>query len=123
MLRGTELLVGFMEDAMLVLNILKNPVFILLLCFLAPWFPIPSPDYVRFAFLPALIMNLKNNMRSMLDTQSGRVAFTSDVWTSKQTQAYVCLTAHFITPAFTSERFLLDIIHLECIQMVGNQTI
>ncbi|KAJ1276488.1 hypothetical protein BS78_05G218300 [Paspalum vaginatum] len=43
----------------------------------------------------------KEKLRAWLDQSSSRVSLTVDLWTSKQTLGYFCVTCHFITADWT----------------------
>ena len=53
-------------------------------------------------------MEEKDKLKSFIKNESGRICLTTDTWTSKQKECYMCLTAHFIDTDFKMHKRILN---------------
>ncbi|KAK9714090.1 hypothetical protein RND81_06G071400 [Saponaria officinalis] len=66
-----------------------------------------KPDCVK------LYTSLKNKLKDTLCNLPGRVCLTYDLWTSCQTEGYLCLTAHFVDVNWKLSSVVLNFCHME----------
>ena len=74
---------------------------------LDPRYEIPSRRTIMRRILPDKYEDAKIKVQQKLD-EASHVALTTDIWTSCQTQAYCCVTGHFISSSWTLESVVLE---------------
>ncbi|KAL4368421.1 hypothetical protein GQ457_05G014440 [Hibiscus cannabinus] len=57
--------------------------------------------------------SLKNNLKETLRNVSGRISLTCDMWTSCQTEGYMCLTAHYVNANWKLSSRVLNFCHID----------
>ncbi|KAK9668680.1 hypothetical protein RND81_13G077900 [Saponaria officinalis] len=57
--------------------------------------------------------SLKVDLLKTLKNVPGRICLTSDMWTSCQTEGYLCLTAHYVDASWTLVSKVLNFCHVE----------
>ncbi|KAL4351826.1 hypothetical protein GQ457_06G005140 [Hibiscus cannabinus] len=57
--------------------------------------------------------SLKNKLKETLHNVSGRISLTCDMWTSCQTEGYLCLTAHYIDANWKLSSRVLNFCHID----------
>ncbi|KAK9705574.1 hypothetical protein RND81_07G067300 [Saponaria officinalis] len=60
-----------------------------------------------------LYLSLKDQLKDTLSNLPGRICLTSDLWTSCQTEGYLCLTAHFVDANWKLTSLVLNFCHME----------
>ncbi|KAJ1418042.1 Zinc finger, BED-type [Sesbania bispinosa] len=74
---------------------------------LQPLFQVPCRNTIKKEILKIYECE-KSAVSKMLDTNDGRVAITSDMWTaSNQKKGYMAVTAHYIDGSWTLQSFVL----------------
>ena len=93
-------------------SIVESPSFRKLISSLEPRYPHVSRKFIRDRVIPEISARVKAAIQSQL-VEASWVSFTSDIWTaSSNNDAFLSLTAHFISPlSFTRQRFALHILH------------
>ena len=90
----TELIAELVARDLRPLSVVEGEGFRQLLKYIEPNYQVPSRPHV-----PTVCQKLYASVKEKLHIalQSCYVAFTSDLWTSQAVQAYLTVTAHFIT--------------------------
>lgn len=88
-------------------SIVENDGFQNLLHTLEPRYSIPSRPYIAETVIPNLYNKVKSRVISELKEVSF-VSITTDSWTSRATQNYVAVTAHFIDNSWASKNYTLQ---------------
>ncbi|KAK9683288.1 hypothetical protein RND81_10G129200 [Saponaria officinalis] len=60
-----------------------------------------------------LYLSLKDQLKDTLRNLPGRIYLTSDMWTSCQTEGYLCLTTHFVDANWKLTSLVLNFCHME----------
>ncbi|KAK9756693.1 hypothetical protein RND81_01G115000 [Saponaria officinalis] len=60
-----------------------------------------------------LYASLKSKLKDTICNIPGRVCLTSDLWTSCQTESYLCLTTHFVDVNWKLSSVVLNFCHME----------
>ena len=68
-----------------------------LLSFLEPGYTLPSRKHVRDIIQYKHDLGIKQ-LREKLSKEAVSVALTTDIWTSSATEAYITVSAHYISP-------------------------
>lgn len=77
-------------------SLVEYPKFRTFVSSLNPWFKHGSRTTIKSDCV-ATYENAKKELHNLLNGVSSRVSLTADLWTSKQTLGYLCVTCHFIT--------------------------
>lgn len=67
----------------------------------------PTRKYLKEQLLPTLYYDIKNKVKSKLDSVE-HISLTTDTWTSRNGEGYMSLTAHFINEKWEMESCLLE---------------
>ncbi|KAJ1386816.1 Ribonuclease H-like superfamily [Sesbania bispinosa] len=79
---------------------------------LQPMFQVPCRNTIKKEIIKIYEFE-KSVVSKMLDTNDGRVAITSDMWTaSNQKKGYMAATAHYIDGSWTLQSFVLRFIYV-----------
>ena len=73
---------------------------------LQPLFKIPSRNTIKGDVIK-LYENTKVKMMELLEGNEGRIAITTDMWTSNQKKGYTAITTHFIDSSWTLQSRIL----------------
>lgn len=69
---------------------------------------------MRYVLLPAQHNEMLQCISVLLSLCTSLIHFTSDIWTRKLlAQAYMCISAHFLSEDFRLHAFLVDLTHME----------
>ena len=101
----TELIAELVARDLRPLSVVEGEGFRQLLNYIEPNYRVPSRPHVR-TVCQKLYASVKEKLHIAL--QSRYVAFTSDLWTSQAVQAYLTVTAHFITEQWVLESYVLE---------------
>ncbi|KAJ1268094.1 hypothetical protein BS78_07G110500 [Paspalum vaginatum] len=77
-------------------SVVEYPKFRSFVSSLNPWFTHISRTTIKSDCVSSY-EDCKGKLRAWLNQLSSRVSLTADLWTSKQTLGYLCVTCHFIT--------------------------
>ena len=86
-------------------NIVEGPGFTSLIQFLEPGYQIPSRKYFN-KILRKKHEDARENLRCKLSNEVDAIALTTDIWTSRSTEAYITVTAYCIID-WTMNAFVL----------------
>ena len=103
--RITELIAEMVARDLRPLSVVEADGFRQLLNYIEPNYRVPSRPHVR-SICQKLYASVKEKL--LVALQSRYVAFTSDLWTSQAVQAYLTVTAHFITEQWVLESYVLE---------------
>lgn len=78
---------------------------------LNPRYELPSRRVLTRTHLPALYEEEVQKVRVELEKAKDTL-LTIDIWTSRQTKAFITVTAHFISPEYQCRSFVLDTIRM-----------
>ena len=76
-------------------------------------YELPSRRTIMQSLLPDKYEETKKMVMSNLAAAS-HVALTTDIWSSRQTQGFLTVTAHYITTSWEMGSAVLETIHLSC---------
>jgi hypothetical protein len=68
---------------------------------------IPSADTIKRKIISLHEINFQK-IQTILQTTSGLISFTTDIWTSPSTKAFISLTAHFIDTKWNLRNLIVD---------------
>ena len=103
--RITELIAEMVARDLRPLSVVEGDGFRQLVNYIEPNYRVPSRPHIR-SVCQKLYASTKENL--LVTLQSHYVAFTSDLWTSQAVQAYLTVTAHFITEQWVLESYVLE---------------
>lgn len=78
---------------------------------LDPRYELPSRQKIMRDMLPQAYEEVKSKLMKTLE-KGKNIAVTTDIWTSRQTQAYICVTGHLITSDWELKSFILETVQL-----------
>ena len=87
------------------LSVVEGDGFHQLVNYIEPNYRVPLRPHVR-SICQKLYASVKEKL--LVTLQSHYVAFTSNLWTSQTVQAYLTVTAHFITEQWVLESYVLE---------------
>ncbi|KAM7284373.1 zinc finger BED domain-containing protein 4-like [Ixodes scapularis] len=90
----------YIAKSMKPLSMVVDPAFIDFMCFCAPKWNIPSRGYFANSAIPALETVIAEALKVHLKECVGEVLLTTDIWSSRQVNDFMFVTAHWITPDF-----------------------
>ncbi len=78
---------------------------------LCPAAIIPSSDTIKNYIMNFYKIN-KEKIQSFLQNLSGKISFTTDIWTSPSAKSFLSLTAHFINKKWELQNVIIDFIQI-----------
>jgi hypothetical protein len=72
---------------------------------------IPSADTIKRNIHKLYKVNIEK-IKDILQTVPGKIAFTTDIWTSPSTKSFLSLTAHFIDNEWELQSVIIDFIQI-----------
>jgi len=78
---------------------------------LCPATIIPSSDTIKNHIMNSYEIN-KEKIQSFLQNLSGKISFTTDIWTSPSAKSFLSLTAHFINKKWELQNIIIDFIQI-----------
>lgn len=78
---------------------------------LDPRYELPSRRTIMRDMLPSLYREEIDKLNTEL-SKTSHVSITTDIWTSSQTQAFLSVTAHYVTDAFELQSAVLRTVHM-----------
>ncbi|KAK3872140.1 hypothetical protein Pcinc_022761 [Petrolisthes cinctipes] len=79
---------------------------------LDPRYEMPSRRKIMRDMLPSAYNSAKASLKKLLE-EIEDIALTTDIWTSRQTQAFMCVTAHFINSDWVLKSHVLETVQLK----------
>ncbi|KAL5710386.1 Ulp1 peptidase [Ranunculus cassubicifolius] len=79
---------------------------------LQPLFKLVTRNTVKSDIL-TIFRDEKESLYRFFETFSGRISFTTDLWTSETQDAYLCLTAHYIDNDWNLQKKILNFVMME----------
>jgi hypothetical protein len=89
----------------------ENPSFIRFIASLNPDFKLLKGDAIKDRVL-AMYRECKESMKQVLNRHTGKFSFTTDIWTSPSSVAFLCVTAHFIDSDWKLVSYILAFRHI-----------
>ena len=74
---------------------------------LNPSYQLPSRKTISQSFLPAIYEEVHNDTKNVMENVVS-VTLTTDCWTSRKTENFMAVTAHFVDKSFKIENVLLE---------------
>lgn len=62
-----------------------------------PKYKMPSENYFKETVLPNIYEQCKGTLQKIIEARSGKISFTTDIWTSNSNKAFISLTGHWIS--------------------------
>lgn len=90
-------------------SIVENPGFRRFCDSLNPSYSLPSRKTLSKTLLPAKYLEVLNNTKQMVAKSAISVTLTTDLWTSRNSDSFMGVTAHFIDETFEIKSILLDV--------------
>ena len=94
----SEKIVEFVARDLRPLSIVDGKGFKQLLNYIEPGYKVPSHTHIT-NLCQKKFREVKQDVSALLENK--RVALTTDIWTSRSTQAYLIITAHYLTDDWT----------------------
>ena len=82
-------------------------------------YELPSRRTIMRSILPDKYQKVKEEVRKELDA-TVNLALTTDIWTSRQTQSYCCVTVHYITDTWCLKSAVLETFEFNCDHTADN---
>lgn len=79
---------------------------------LDPRYELPSRRKIMRNMLPSEYNSAKASLKKLLE-EIEDIALTTDIWTSRQTQTFMCVTAHFINSDWVLKSHVLETVQLK----------
>ena len=90
------------------LSVVESPSFHNILAKAEPRYDVPNRTYYKDRFLPKLYETTKSAIISELRDAIVGVSITTDCWTSRATQSFMTVTAHFVTKIRKLKSYVLQ---------------
>ncbi len=103
----TQSVLYFICKDMRPLSVVENEGFRYMLKTLEPCYTIPSRQHITDIAVPNLYKEVKMSILESLSSAE-RVALTCDAWTSRATESFVTITAHYITTEWNLVSYVLQ---------------
>lgn len=103
----TQSVLYFICKDMRPLSVVENEGFRYMLKTLEPRYTIPSRQHITDIAVPNLYKEVKMSILESLSSAE-RVALTCDAWTSRATESFVTITAHYITTEWNLVSYVLQ---------------
>ncbi|XP_037829561.1 E3 SUMO-protein ligase ZBED1-like [Kryptolebias marmoratus] len=103
----TETIAYFICQDLRPYSVVENAGFRRMVNAMEPRYQIPTREHLTKVCVPRLYTQTKAHVKASLDSAE-RVALTCDRWTSRTTEAYVTITAHFINEEWELVNFILQ---------------
>ncbi|KAJ8346731.1 hypothetical protein SKAU_G00281320 [Synaphobranchus kaupii] len=103
----TKSIAGFICKDLRPYSVVENEGFRRMLTTLEPRYEVPSRRYFTDKAIPALYAETRAKVEDALQSAE-RVALTCDGWTSRATESYVTITAHFIDNNWELQSYVLQ---------------
>lgn len=97
-------------------SVVDDPGFRELVATLSPTYELPSRTTLTRNYLASKFVDMEAAVKRTLDCVD-YVSLTTDIWTSRTTQAYIAITAHYVTKNWTLGSVLLG-----CVSITGSHT-
>lgn len=97
----------YMCKALRPYNTAENDGFCYMMCILEPRYDIPSRKHFSDKIIPALYEETRAKVQDLL-LPVERVGLTCDGWTSRATESYLTVTAHFINKEWELKSYVLQ---------------
>lgn len=78
---------------------------------LDPRYQVPSDKYFRCTAMPEMYVKVKSRIAEIVEAQT-YISITTDIWTSRVNDAYMSITAHFVTDMLKEETCACRLSHL-----------
>nr|XP_055054000.1 E3 SUMO-protein ligase ZBED1-like [Misgurnus anguillicaudatus] len=103
----TESIAYFICQDLRPYSVVENAGFRRMVNAMEPRYPIPTREHLTKVCIPRLYAQTKARVKASL-ASAERVALTCDGWTSRTTEAYVTITAHFINEEWELVTYVLQ---------------
>ncbi|XP_052399237.1 E3 SUMO-protein ligase ZBED1-like [Carassius gibelio] len=103
----TESIAYFICQDLRPYSVVENPGFRRMVNAMEPRYPIPTREHLTKVCIPGLYSQTRAHVKASL-ASAERVALTCDGWTSRTTEAYVTITAHFINEEWELVTYVLQ---------------
>uniref|UniRef100_A0A3B3XPC0 Uncharacterized protein n=1 Tax=Poecilia mexicana TaxID=48701 RepID=A0A3B3XPC0_9TELE len=103
----TETIVYFICQDLRPYTVVENAGFRLMVNAMEPRYQIPTREHLTKVCVPRLYAQTKAHVKASIDSAE-RVALMCDGWTSRTTEAYVTITAHFINEEWELVNYVLQ---------------
>lgn len=103
----TESIAYFICQDLRPYSVVENPGFRRMVNAMEPRYPIPTREHLTKVCIPRLYAQIRAHVKASL-ASAERVALTCDGWTSRTTEAYVTITAHFINEEWELVTYVLQ---------------
>lgn len=108
----TNKLIDWLATDLLPFTIVESPYFNKFINILNGRYKPPSRQTIKNLIIRKF--NIKrNNLKYDIEKIPGKVAFTTDIWSSMTNQSYLGVTLHYIDNNWNLKNLTLDVIHLE----------
>lgn len=78
---------------------------------ISPAIKIPSATTIKKNIM-RFYLSEREKIKEILQEVSGQISFTTDIWTSPSTKAFVVITAHFIDKEWKLQNLIIDFIQI-----------
>ncbi|GES72958.1 zinc finger BED domain-containing protein RICESLEEPER 2-like [Rhizophagus clarus] len=92
-------------------TVVEEPEFIILIQSLCPTAELISADIVKRSIMDLYISN-KDQIQELLMEIPGKISFTTDIWTSPYTKAFLAITAHYVDKNWKLQNLLIDFVQI-----------
>ena len=92
-------------------TVVEEPEFIILIQSLCPTAELISADTVKRSIMDLYISN-KDQIQELLMEIPGKISFTTDIWTSPSTKAFLAITAHYVDKNWKLQNLLIDFVQI-----------
>jgi len=101
-----ELLTNFIVEDDQAFQLVECPSFREFVTFICPKYKHKSADTVKRRVME-MFRKSKDELKTILNDNSSKLSYTSDIWTSPTQEAYMAITAHFIDDNWDLQSFII----------------